>query len=516
MLTKIVRLPRALILAGSFLAGCGSTDDAFDDQPPSPADSGSAIDAAHDALSDSKLDATSDSSQPDAKPDSSALDSSTKPDADASVGDSHVENDADSSASDSHVDSDSSVPKDSSVADSHTDSGGPSDASSDGQTSQPTVQDLGIVDYSAGKKGPFARNPWDMTYFQGRLYIGQGNSDNDGSPDTNAGPVKISYLVPGTSGFQYEGASGVATLPEEQIDVIRAINTDLYIPGHDPELDWTIRTLYKRTSANTAWTQYKSTNAVETDSWGVHSYDVFGFDNSLFICGYAFGISTDGGQTWADAGPSSRCSAFMVINGKLYSPTFESLGVYEYDSGTKKFVDRADLSMAWAKLLPNIQITDPSKSSLKIVRPVSVGKSTIYLGGYSTSDHQTGTTDVYLAKSLEKNAIDVVRTTPSGERPWDLLVRGTTAYLLTSSKTGTGASEKFTASVWRSNADYSGWTKRFSVPDLGTFARSFEEVNQDFYLGLGTDDGNNGYTPADVSYTTGVKAESGRILRVVH
>jgi hypothetical protein len=149
-----------------------------------------------------------------------------------------------------------------------------------------------------------------MTYFQGRLYIGQGNSDNDGSPDTNAGPVKISYLVPGTSGFQYEGASGVATLPEEQIDVIRAINTDLYIPGHDPELDWTIRTLYKRTSANTAWTQYKSTNAVETDSWGVHSYDVFGFDNSLFICGYAFGISTDGGQTWADAGPSSRCSAF--------------------------------------------------------------------------------------------------------------------------------------------------------------------------------------------------------------
>jgi len=52
------------------------------------------------------------------------------------------------------------------------------------------------------------------------------------------------------------------------------------------------------------------------------------------------------------------------------------------------------------------------------------------------------------------------------------------------------------------------------LPGLTTFARSFEEVNGDFYLGLGTDDGLSGTTPADVSYTTGVKTDSGRILRV--
>jgi hypothetical protein len=378
----------------------------------------------------------------------------------------------------------------------------------------PTLVDLGIADYSAGAKGPFARNPWDMTYFAGRIYVGQGNSDNQDSPDTNAGPMKIVSFVPGRAGFRYEGYDTSATLPEEQIDVIRVIDNALYIPGHDPRLDWTIRTIYKRSADSETWTQLRSTNAATTDSWGVHCYDIIGFDGKLFTSGYAYGISTDAGLTWTDAGLSFRGTAFLAVAGKLYCATCDSLWIYEYDPATRQFADRNDLSVQyWARFVPGIQGPDPFNGGAKIVRAITIGSRALYLGGYEASDHQVRTTDVYLARSLAKGAYDVVRTTPAGEAPWDLLARGSTAYLLTSRKTtATGADERFVVTIWQSTADLTGWTFFWSSPELATFARSFEEVDGDFYLGLGTDDGSTSAGAWDQTYTTGVKADSGRIL----
>lgn len=378
------------------------------------------------------------------------------------------------------------------------------------------VVDLGIADYSAGAKGAFARNPWDMTYFAGRLYIGQGNSDNQDSPDPNAGPVKIVSLTAGVSGFRYEGASGAAALPEEQIDVIRVIDGALYIPGHDPRLAWTVRTLYKRTAASESWTQIQSTNAAEGDSWGVHNYEITGFGGALFSSGYVYARSTDGGQTWVEAGNSTRCTALFAVGGILYGATSaEGFGIDEFNPVTGGFNYRGDLQANhWAWFVPGIQGPSPYTNNAKIVRPIVVGARAMYLAGYTSSDHQTATTDVYLARSLAKNAYDVVRTTPAGERPWDLLVRGSVAYLLTSRKSGSGAGERFTVSIWQSTADLTGWTLRYSLLGLSTFARSFEEVNGDFYLGLGTDDGSNSAGAWDQTYTTGLKADSGRILWV--
>lgn len=376
--------------------------------------------------------------------------------------------------------------------------------------------DLGIADYSAGARGPFVRNPWDMTYFAGRLYIGQGNSDNGDSPDTNAGPVKIVSLAAGVPGFRYEGASGAGALPEEQIDVIRVIDGALFIPGHDPRLDWSVRTLYKRTAASETWTQIQSTNAAAGSSWGIHNYEITGFGGALFSSGYAFGRSTDGGQTWANAGTSVRCTALFAVGGILYGATSaEGFGIDEYDPKAGVFNYRGDLQANhWAWFVPGIQGPNPYNNYAKIVRPIALGARAMYLAGYTSSDHQTATTDVYLARSLVKGAYDVVRTTPDGERPWDLLARGSDAYLLTSRKTGSGAGEKFTVSIWRSTADLTSWTLVYRSPSLGTFARSFEEVNGDFYLGLGTDDGSSSAGAWDQSYTTGLKADSGRILWV--
>ena len=377
----------------------------------------------------------------------------------------------------------------------------------------PCLVDLGVADYSAGKKGPFARNPWDMTYFAGRLYIGQGNSDNQDSPDLNAGPMKIVSLQPGTPGFRYEGYDTSATLPEEQIDAIKVIDGELYILSHDTRGSDSVRNLYKRTAASETWTQYQSTMPNFGDSWGLHSYDACSYQGKLFVAGQAIGSSTDGGRTWTGVARTTRVTALFTINGTLYAAAyFAGFGIMEYNPATGEFPDRSDLqSNHWVWFVPGIQGPDPYKNSTKIVRPISIGPYALYLAGYPSSDHQTRTTDVYLARSLKVGAYDVVRTTPTGERPWDLLARGNTAYLLTSTKTGTGSTERFVVSIWQSTADLTGWTKIWASPPLATFARSFEEVDGDFYLGLGTDDGKT-YDAGDPTYTTGVKPDSGRIL----
>ena len=61
-------------------------------------------------------------------------------------------------------------------------------------------------------------------------------------------------------------------------------------------------------------------------------------------------------------------------------------------------------------------------------------------------------------------------------------------------------------------ADFTGWSPFWSSPELPTFARSFEEVEGDFYFGLGTDDGTTTAGSWDQTCTTGLKPDSGRIL----
>lgn len=57
-----------------------------------------------------------------------------------------------------------------------------------------------------------ARNPWDLIAHEGRLYIGLGDSSNEG-PSPNAGPVSILAYDPASRRFTQE-----TVLPEEQVD----------------------------------------------------------------------------------------------------------------------------------------------------------------------------------------------------------------------------------------------------------------------------------------------------------
>ena len=84
----------------------------------------------------------------------------------------------------------------------------------------------------------YARNVWDIQAFNGIVYLGSGNSSNEG-PDRNAGPVDVWHFDPDRNAFVNE-----FTVDEEQIDIFRIIDGKLYIPGHDPLESWQLGNFY--------------------------------------------------------------------------------------------------------------------------------------------------------------------------------------------------------------------------------------------------------------------------------
>ena len=71
-----------------------------------------------------------------------------------------------------------------------------------------------------GGSGAYARNVWALKAFDGRLYIGAGNSSN-GGPASNAGPVPIFSFDPKTKKFAQEWNA-----PDEQLDIFHEFSAD--------------------------------------------------------------------------------------------------------------------------------------------------------------------------------------------------------------------------------------------------------------------------------------------------
>ena len=104
------------------------------------------------------------------------------------------------------------------------------------------VQLLGIpfeARYSS-EEMVYARNIWDMRLFEGRLYLGGGNSSNH-DPASNAGPVPVVAWDLETKQFVEE-----YDVDDEQIDRFYVFDNSLVIPGHDSRKSWASGTLYRR------------------------------------------------------------------------------------------------------------------------------------------------------------------------------------------------------------------------------------------------------------------------------
>jgi hypothetical protein len=345
------------------------------------------------------------------------------------------------------------------------------------------VEDLGIPTekrYPGGER-IYARNPWSMKAFQGRIYIGSGNSNNKG-PAPNAGPVDVVSLDPKTGKYSIEW-----TVPDEQIDEFRIIGSTLVIPGHDPKASWAYGEFYVR-NVGGGWQK------VRTIKGGIHMYDLIqkpgpasapapkgalgGVDQAAFPRQYMYaalgtpigavvGVSTDSGRTW-DEHPmlgTYRARTFLYGLNDMCVSTSGSKAYLVTPSGT---------SQVPVNLFPGVP--NPS-AALFAAKPARFLGTAYYLGAYAPIDHNW-------------KSVGMFATTPH-----DLLVYQGALYVLASDPEGSGQRIR----VFSSH-DGVSFTEVLNFL-AGTFARSFEVVDGDFYFGLGTE-------------AETLNPEAGRIVRV--
>jgi hypothetical protein len=352
--------------------------------------------------------------------------------------------------------------------------------------------------------GPYARNIWTMQVFDGRLFLGAGNSSNFG-PSSNAGPVPI---------LSYDGKKFVEeyTVNDEQVARFYQTDDTLYVPGHDPRDDWSFGNLYRL--AGGAWTKLRNIPR------GIHVYDIRRFAGRLIAVGGAYGqplsawISEDDAASWKPAAlipnpalaeptvPAGRATKVLgqdtkvvgrfwtlfEIGDKLYASTSAPMGTVEGDPRPRmatlfRFDPAQDgfQPLGFGHLSSLFPDTPSVGGQAGLVeRWVKLGRETAYIGGWQHNDHQWLPIGLYTASSAD-NARRL--PLPESEQPWDLLAEKGRLYCLSSREEGPG---QYRVSVTRFDRDLKTGTVVLSFP-APTFARSFALFQGRLYFGLGTE-----------------------------
>lgn len=343
--------------------------------------------------------------------------------------------------------------------------------------------------------GCYARNVWALKAFDGRIYIGAGNSAN-GGPASNAGPVPVFSYDPKARTFSEEWS-----VPDEQIDIYHEFSDGrLYIPGHDPREDWKLGNFYRRgKGAAGKWEK------VRTLPDGVHCYDMEEFDGKLFACGYGVYESADWGKTVSHVrGP--RYYAFLKFaktlyavasatpkreihgkmpNGKTYHATAPAhFGVSRRPlGGTNEFLR----AVSPESIFPDTP--EVAKEELKLIRPAKIGGHLLCIGGIVHNDHQIDPLGAYLAKDGPKCFTTERVKLPEGARPWYTMAFKDKAYLLFSVKDAKNGG--YVNHVWVT-ADGRKFTELLSF-HADAFARSMEYFGGYLYFGLGSEVAEHGH-----------------------
>lgn len=369
--------------------------------------------------------------------------------------------------------------------------------------------------YSAHRKykeNIYARNIWDMIAFQGKLYLGAGNSSNFG-PSPNAGPVPVISYTPATNSFET-----VFTTSEEQIDIFYIFDNKLYIPGHDPREGWEFGNLYLSGDGR----QWKKKRTIPK---AIHTYCLHSFKGKLFAGlgtakAAAIAVSENPGDSWDLSlfKQAGRFNQFLVVDNRLYAvgtlfppeflKSFEAENKYtltqvvEYlDSG--HFARRDDLTSK--QLFPDTTLDKKQLRFYTIIRPQNIAQKAIYIGSYQHNDHQAIPFGLYLTDTLSKNATSVRRIAlPDNAVPWDTYKSGNDVYVLTNRPIG----QKMEVSVLRST-DLEHWEELFYF-ESPLLVRSFALLQGAFYFSLGSEIENPWQWKADE-----LKEQTGDILKLI-
>lgn len=366
----------------------------------------------------------------------------------------------------------------------------------------------------------YARNPWDLAVFGGRLYVGLGDSNNEG-PSANAGPVPVYVYDPGRRMFERE-----ATLDEEQIDRFYVFGSELLVPGTDPRQSWHLGNLYRR-DAEGRWRKLRTLPRT------IHALALARHEGRLFAgvsvteavpagvgqerYGSAVAVSDDAGASWQLTLLGGwRIFDFLQVRGRLYAADiFPGPGIqrwiekenrgnfhaplYEHEPhGT--FSRRTDLSAP--VMFPDTPLA--GQRAAVIERAVPWNDAAAYVGAFVFGQGELPTRRLYIAEDLTPEHIVTRRVElPAGAIAWDLIVERGQLQVLFAVRQSEGL---WRNAVW-SSADGKHWVERAAFTAV-SFARSFERMGEYFYFGLGSlnPPESSGCTPADLA--------SGTLLRL--
>lgn len=328
------------------------------------------------------------------------------------------------------------------------------------------------------KKGAYANNIWDMQVYNDRIYLGHGDFNK------NAGPIPVIYYDPSNNKFvtQY-------TVDEEQIDVYKVINDKLYIPGTDAKESWSLGNFY--VMENDQWMKYR------TIPKAIHVNDLACFNGRLYVAvttsktGWGEVLASDDmGLTWSSQIPQNK--NFMLVND--WASSFLEFDDKLCTTGALIFPSLPGAGSWYAKF-QNLLVIDSTGSKIHsydqsflpmarknchytIKRQTKIANNLLYLIGFFSPYDIWSPEALYAAKDM--NDIHRIILPNANAVPSDILSRNNTAYVLSFME---NSSHGFTNIVYKSD-DLENWTELFRL-DTDTFARSFEELNGDFYLGLG-------------------------------
>jgi hypothetical protein len=322
----------------------------------------------------------------------------------------------------------------------------------------------------------YARSIWDLHYYQGRIYIGCGDWQE------NQGPIDIWSFGPSEDNGKDITFTKEFTVDDESVDLLCSYEGRLLAPGTDAKESWDFGNLYIK--ENDQWRK------VRTIPNGLHAFDAAYFNGKLYVTtgterGAVLYESSDWGETWerystddVDEFSDGRYWEMEVLGDRLLvAPSRDMEYICSFrDNNLERLV---------IPLLPNAS------------GPMPVHRLTAFAGGVLYTFRMWEEADMskplYFLKDLEKGAVIVEQF--QQERVQDILVRGDKCYVLTSKPSG----NEYINCVYQSS-ELEKWTlmAKFHTSAL---AQSLEEMDGEFYVGL-------------ASFSNDPRAASGGIYRI--
>lgn len=362
-----------------------------------------------------------------------------------------------------------------------------------------SLEDLGINDKSTylvdTDPRVISRNPYDMQVFEGKVYVSNGNYQD------NTGPVKI---------YSYQNDSTEATrsyvISTEQVDELYVYDGCLFALETDPQT-WGASQVCFLKPGEEKWTVIN-----QALNECIHCFDMVEFEGSLFFCGSSIGYPggiesskssvyrldkdiTEAGRedftevfsvnrsgdviTYGSTSGVPRYYELFVLRGELYAVYYSSYsskarkgklnfsGIYKYDRKSGQFV--YDKTADAEPIFDEFRKVRQDKTSIS---------HDFALGGYYyfLFDNEDGT----LLRTKDLKSYEKV-TVPGHENAAfrDVIFIKNKPYILASEKTDDG----YINYVFQSG-DFNNFSLHYTFK-TPLFARSFEYLDGSFYFGLG-------------------------------